>query len=121
MTETFKTRVGHVIAGSVHALLDRIEDQGPEAMMEQSIRGADAVIDTGDTTSFGLEFEGGFADLIKDFDIPYYWVAGNHDSKEVREAIARSAGVTPLDDRAVRIGARDASTWKVTDSHPRSA
>lgn len=67
--------------------------------------GADAVIDTGDTTSFGLEFEGGFADLIKDFDIPYYWVAGNHDSKEVREAIARSAGVTPLDDRAVRIGA----------------
>ena len=23
--------------------------------------------------------------------------------------------------RAVRIGARDASTWKVTDSHPRSA
>jgi phage shock protein A len=45
MSETLKTRVGRVIAGSVHALLDRIEDQAPEAMMEQSTREADAVID----------------------------------------------------------------------------
>lgn len=45
MSETLKTRVSRVIAGSVHALLDRIEDQAPEAMLEQSIRGADAVID----------------------------------------------------------------------------
>jgi phage shock protein A len=37
--------VGRVIAGSVHALLDKIEDQAPEAMMEQSIREADSVID----------------------------------------------------------------------------
>ena len=45
MTDSLKTRVGRVIAGSVHALLDRIEDQAPEATMEQSIREADAVID----------------------------------------------------------------------------
>jgi phage shock protein A len=45
MSDTLKARVGRVIAGSVHALLDRIEDQAPEAMMEQSIREADAVID----------------------------------------------------------------------------
>jgi phage shock protein A len=45
MAETLKTRVGRVIAGSVHALLDRIEDQAPASMMEQSIREADAVID----------------------------------------------------------------------------
>lgn len=45
MTETIKTRVGRVIAGSVHALIDSIEDQAPEAMMEQSIREADTVID----------------------------------------------------------------------------
>lgn len=45
MPETLKNRVGRVIAGSVHALLDRIEDQAPEAMMEQSIREADGVID----------------------------------------------------------------------------
>jgi phage shock protein A len=45
MSEKLKSRVGRVIAGSVHALLDHIEDQAPEAMMEQSIREADAVID----------------------------------------------------------------------------
>lgn len=45
MSETLKARVGRVIAGGVHALIDRIEDQAPEAMMEQSIREADAVID----------------------------------------------------------------------------
>jgi phage shock protein A len=45
MSDTLKARVGRVIAGSVHALLDRIEDQAPEAMMEQSIREADDVID----------------------------------------------------------------------------
>jgi phage shock protein A len=38
MADTLKTRVGRVIAGSVHALLDKIEDQAPEAMMEQFIR-----------------------------------------------------------------------------------
>ncbi len=45
MTDSLKTRVGRVIAGSVHALIDRIEDQAPEAFMEQSIREADTVID----------------------------------------------------------------------------
>ncbi len=44
MADSLKTRVGRVIAGSVHALIDRIEDQAPEAMMEQSVREADAVI-----------------------------------------------------------------------------
>jgi phage shock protein A len=45
MSESLKTRVGRVIAGSIHALLDQIEDQAPEAMMEQSIREADVVVD----------------------------------------------------------------------------
>jgi phage shock protein A len=44
MAETLKTRVGRVIAGGMHALIDRIEDQAPEAMMEQSLREADAVV-----------------------------------------------------------------------------
>lgn len=45
MADTLKSRVGRVIAGGVHALIDRIEDQAPEAVMEQSLREADAVID----------------------------------------------------------------------------
>lgn len=44
MADSLKTRVGRVITGGVHALLDRLEDQAPEAMMEQAIREADGVI-----------------------------------------------------------------------------
>jgi phage shock protein A len=44
MSETLRTRVSRVIAGSVHALLDRIEDQAPDVYMEQAIREADGVI-----------------------------------------------------------------------------
>jgi phage shock protein A len=44
MADSLKSRVGRVIAGGVHALLDHFEDQAPEAMMEQSIREADGVI-----------------------------------------------------------------------------
>lgn len=44
MSESLGTRVAKVIAGGIHALIDRIEDQAPEAMMEQSIREADAVL-----------------------------------------------------------------------------
>lgn len=44
MSDSLKTRVGRIIAGSVHALIDRLEDQAPEAMMEQSLREADTVI-----------------------------------------------------------------------------
>jgi phage shock protein A len=45
MADSLKTRVGRVIAGGVHALLDRLEDQAPEAVMEQALRDADSVID----------------------------------------------------------------------------
>lgn len=45
MAETLRARVARVIAGGVHSLLDHIEDKAPEAMMEQSLRDADAVID----------------------------------------------------------------------------
>jgi phage shock protein A len=45
MADSLKTRVGSVIAGGVHALLDKIEDLNPHAAMEQAIREADGVID----------------------------------------------------------------------------
>lgn len=45
MAETLRTRVARVIAGGAHAFLDRIEDAAPVAMMEQSLREIDAVID----------------------------------------------------------------------------
>lgn len=45
MAETLSARVGRVIAGSAHALLDRIEGAAPEAMMEQALREVDKVVD----------------------------------------------------------------------------
>jgi phage shock protein A len=45
MVETLRARVGRVIAGGVHALLDKLEDQAPEAMMQQAVRELDKVAD----------------------------------------------------------------------------
>ena len=43
MVDTLRARVGRVIAGGVHALLDKLEDQAPEAMMQQAVRELDKV------------------------------------------------------------------------------
>lgn len=45
MAESLKTRVGRVVAGGLHALLDRLEDLNPQAAMEQAMREAEGVID----------------------------------------------------------------------------
>lgn len=44
MADSLKTRVARVIAGSVHGLVDRLENLAPEAVMEQSIREVESVI-----------------------------------------------------------------------------
>lgn len=64
----------------------------------------DAVVDTGDITSFGFEPEAAFIDQLEGFDVPYYLVAGNHDSEPVRRRLARSDAVHYLDGEAVDIG-----------------
>jgi phage shock protein A len=45
MVDNLRTRVARVIAGGAHALLDRIEDVAPVAMLEQSVRELDQVTD----------------------------------------------------------------------------
>jgi len=45
MADTLQTRVARVIAGGAHALLDKIEDAAPIAMLEQSVREIDQVTD----------------------------------------------------------------------------
>lgn len=44
MADSLKTRVGRIIAGSAHALVDHLENHAPLAVMEQSLREADTVI-----------------------------------------------------------------------------
>ena len=57
----------------------------------------DAVVDTGDLTSFGVPFEARIGELIEEIDVPYYVVPGNHDSPANRRALGRFDGVTVLD------------------------
>ena len=45
MTENLTTRVARVIAGSLNALVDAVEDAAPEIVMEQAIREVDQVIE----------------------------------------------------------------------------
>jgi phage shock protein A len=45
MADTLRTRVARVIAGGAHALLDKIEDTAPVAMLEQSVRTVETITD----------------------------------------------------------------------------
>jgi phage shock protein A len=45
MTDTIASRVTRVIGGSVHALLDAVENAAPEATMAQAVREVDQAID----------------------------------------------------------------------------
>src|SRR5262245_18369637 len=45
MTDTIASRVTRVIGGSVHALLDAVEDAAPEGTMAQAIREVDQAVD----------------------------------------------------------------------------
>jgi phage shock protein A len=45
MADSISTRVTRIVGGSVHSLLDAVEDAAPEATMGQAIREVDQVID----------------------------------------------------------------------------
>ncbi|MFN2490564.1 MAG: metallophosphoesterase family protein [Actinomycetota bacterium] len=63
----------------------------------------DAVIDTGDVTSFGAPVEGRIGALIRDVGVPYLYVPGNHDSEANRRALDRVDNVRLLDGDAATI------------------
>ncbi|MFV0316388.1 MAG: metallophosphoesterase [Microthrixaceae bacterium] len=63
----------------------------------------DAIVDTGDTTSFGLPVEEPFSELFDEFPVPYYFVGGNHDSPANRRLISAAAGVTSINRRVVEV------------------
>jgi predicted phosphodiesterase len=63
----------------------------------------DAIIDTGDLTSFGADIETAVAARVAAVETPYYVIPGNHDSFEIRTALI-AAGVEVLDPGVVEIG-----------------
>lgn len=63
----------------------------------------DAVLDTGDLTSFGSPVESRIIDLIGDLGVPYLLVPGNHDSPENRQTFREAPAITVLDEDVVEV------------------
>lgn len=63
----------------------------------------DAIVDTGDLTSFGASLEELVVQRIARIDVPYYVVPGNHDHPRIRQALM-DAGVDVLDPGIARVG-----------------
>ena len=57
----------------------------------------DAVIDSGDTTTWGTPVESAFLSRIGRLGVPYVFVRGNHDSLATQAAVARQRGAVVLD------------------------
>ncbi len=72
---------------------------------------ADAVIDTGDITTFGKPIEARIGHMLQRFPVPYYFVGGNHDSPQVRRRIAAYRNVTSLDRRVIDIAGVRVAGW----------
>jgi predicted phosphodiesterase len=66
--------------------------------------GVDAVLDTGDVTTFGFPVEARYGELLQASPVPYYIVPGNHDSPQNRRQLAALDGITVLDDDVVTVG-----------------
>lgn len=64
----------------------------------------DAVLDTGDVTTFGLPVESNFGSLLEGSPVPYFLVPGNHDSLENRAQLDQLDGLTVLDGDVATVG-----------------
>jgi predicted phosphodiesterase len=66
--------------------------------------GVDAVVDTGDLTSFGQPIEARLGKLLESFPVAYLFVPGNHDSTFNRQQLAKVDGVELLDEEVYSVG-----------------
>lgn len=65
--------------------------------------GVDAVVDTGDITTWGTEVEASTLSRIKEVGVPYVYVRGNHDSARTEAAVRRNRNAIVLDDQVVTV------------------
>ena len=63
----------------------------------------DVVLDTGDTSSFGTAAESIILDRVPEFERPYVWVRGNHDSFSFQAAVAAKRNAVVLDGDIARV------------------
>jgi predicted MPP superfamily phosphohydrolase len=67
----------------------------------------DAVLDTGDLTSFGLPLESRITALVARIRVPYLLVPGNHDSPTNRRAFRASGAMVVLNGQTVDVDGID--------------
>jgi hypothetical protein len=65
--------------------------------------GVDAVLDSGDITTWGTEVESSTFARIGKLKVPYVFVRGNHDSTATQAAIKRFKNAVVLDDRVTEV------------------
>src|SRR5262249_40807770 len=65
-----------------------------------------AVVDTGDITTWGTEVESGTLSRISGVGVPYVFVRGNHDSQLTQAAVAKQKGALVLDNGATQVAGR---------------
>ncbi|MGL5859523.1 MAG: metallophosphoesterase family protein [Angustibacter sp.] len=63
----------------------------------------DAVVDTGDLSTWGSEAEGSFVNRIGSVGVPYVFVRGNHDSPFIGRAVATRRGAVVLDGQVATV------------------
>ncbi len=71
----------------------------------------DAVVDTGDLTSFGEPLETHVVSLLDNLNTPYYFVPGNHDSPANRVEIDTRSEAILLDQDTVNVGGVEILGW----------
>jgi hypothetical protein len=65
--------------------------------------GVDAVIDTGDITTWGTEVESSTLARIGSLGVPYVFVRGNHDSVRTQAAVKQYKNAVVLDDKVAEV------------------
>lgn len=63
----------------------------------------DAILDTGDVTTFGFSIEARYGEILARAPAPYYVVPGNHDSAQNRAQLAAIDGITVIDREVVEL------------------
>jgi predicted MPP superfamily phosphohydrolase len=63
----------------------------------------DAVVDSGDLSTWGTTAEEGFVNRIGSLKVPYVFVRGNHDSPLIADAVARQRNAVVLDGQVVKV------------------
>ncbi len=94
---------------------------GAVAFVRQLVQGTrvDLVIDTGDLTDFGLPLEAEITKGISSIRVPYLFVAGNHDSPAIVQAVRKNPNAVILNGEPVQedglsiIGSPDPSSERL--------